>query len=91
MASPLLAPLVHLVVLADELPEPEDVKAGWVAFALFIGGILVVAFLGWSLTRHLRTAQANEEAGLFGSDEPADAAETDQSRSDKPGAGTSAE
>ena len=62
-----LAPdVVSLVTtLADQVPEDEDVKAGWVAFAIFIGLILAVAFLGFSLVKHLRRAQAAEEAGLY--------------------------
>ncbi len=57
--------------LADGVPpEPEDVTAGWTAFAVFILLIVAVALLGWSLTKHLRKAQANQDAGLFGSDEP---------------------
>jgi hypothetical protein len=59
-----------LVELADETPEPEDVKAGWTAFVVFLLLIAAVAFLGFSLTKHLRKAQAAEEAGLYGSDEP---------------------
>jgi hypothetical protein len=57
--------LSFVVSLADEVPEEEDVKAGWVAFAIFIGLIVAVAFLGFSLVKHLRRAQAAEEAGLY--------------------------
>ena len=62
--------LANLVALADPVPADEDVKAGWGAFALFLGLGLAVALLGWSLTRHLRKARTNADAGMFG-DEPA--------------------
>lgn len=66
--------LVQLVLLSmqviDETPEPEDVKAGWTAFAVFLLLIGAVVLLGFSLTKHLRRAQAAEEAGLYGSDAP---------------------
>lgn len=65
----LLASLV--VVAADEAPAPEDVKAGWVAFGVFLALAVAVAFLGWSLSRHLRKARDNADRGVFGpSDEP---------------------
>ena len=71
MASPLLTDLVLVAVrLADETPKPEDVKAGWGALALFLLLIAAVAVLGFSLTKRLRNAQAAEEAGLYGTDEP---------------------
>jgi hypothetical protein len=57
--------LTSVVALVDEVPKDEDVKAGWVAFAIFIGLIVAVALLGFSLVKHLRRAQAAEEAGLF--------------------------
>lgn len=60
---PDLIPLVTSLV--DDVPEDEDVKAGWVAFAIFIGLILAVAFLGFSLVKQLRKAQAAEDAGLY--------------------------
>jgi hypothetical protein len=50
---------------ADQVPEDEDVKAGWIAFIIFIGLILAVAFLGFSLVKQLRKAEAAEEAGLY--------------------------
>lgn len=56
-------PLV--VTFVDSVPKDEDVKAGWLAFAIFIGLILAVAFLGWSLVKQLRKAQAAEDAGLY--------------------------
>ncbi|GAW47738.1 MULTISPECIES: hypothetical protein [unclassified Nocardioides] len=60
---PDLLPLVTSLV--DDVPEDEDVKAGWVAFAIFIGLVLAVAFLGFSLVKQLRKAEAAEEAGLY--------------------------
>ena len=63
------APL--LVVWADKVPDPNDVKAGWVAFGIFIALGLAVAFLGYSLTKHLRRARDNADKGAFDAgDEP---------------------
>lgn len=61
----------HVVTLVDKAPEPEDVKAGWTAFALFILLALAVVFLGFSLVKQLRKAQAAQDAGVY--DDPADA------------------
>ncbi len=55
-----------LTLLVEEGPAPEDVKAGWVAFVVFIGLILAVAFLGFSLVKQLRKAQAAKDAGVYG-------------------------
>jgi hypothetical protein len=60
---PDVLPLV--TALVDDVPEDEDVKAGWVAFAIFIGLILAVAFLGFSLVKQLRKVDAAEDAGLY--------------------------
>ncbi|GAB2445208.1 hypothetical protein GCM10027062_27100 [Nocardioides hungaricus] len=49
----------------DPTPQPDDVKAGWLAFGIFIALIVAVALLGYSLTRQLRKAKAAEEAGLY--------------------------
>ena len=63
-------PLLLLITLAaDQAPEPEDVKAGWTAFLIFILLIAAVVFLGFSLVKQLRKAQAAEDAGLYDHDD----------------------
>lgn len=64
--NPLLTLVPMLVDAADKVPAPQDVKAGWVAFAVFIVLGVAVALLGWSLTRHLRKTRENAERGVFG-------------------------
>lgn len=61
--------VASLVSFADPVPADEDVKAGWGAFALFLGLGVTVALLGWSMVRHLGKARTNRDAGAFG-DEP---------------------
>lgn len=64
--------LTDAIRVAEEKgPDAEDVKAGWAAFGIFIALALAVAFLGFSLVKHLRKAEANQKAGAFG-DEPVD-------------------
>ena len=72
MVPALLATELPYLVLrvVDESPKPEDVKAGWTAFAIFLLLLAAVALLGWSLTRQLRKAQSARDAGVYG-DEPA--------------------
>ncbi len=62
-------PLV--LTFADNMPDEKDVTAGWMAFAVFVLLIVAVGFLGWSLTKQLRKAQAAEDAGLYGHDDVA--------------------
>lgn len=54
-----------LVTLVDKTPTDNKVTAGWGAFGVFMLMVVAVALLGWSLSRHLRKAQRNEEAGVF--------------------------
>ena len=61
--------IVSLSVLMDETPDPTEVKAGPLGFAVWMFMILAVVVIGFALVRQLRRAQANKDAGLFG-DEP---------------------
>jgi hypothetical protein len=68
--------LTLVTALADGLekgPEPEDVKAGWVAFALFLLLILAVVLLGISLVRRLRNVDRAEAEGRY---DPSDRKQT---------------
>jgi hypothetical protein len=68
--STVISPVFSMVLaLAGGAPEPEDVKAGWTAFAIFLLLVAAVAFLGLSLVKHLRKAQAAQQAGAYGPDE----------------------
>ena len=74
------------ILLDDPTPQPTEVKAGPLGFALWIFLILAVVVLGFSLVKQLRKAQAAKDAGLYG-DEPVDPADpvetTDRSDSDR--------
>ena len=54
-----LVPL--LARIAEEGPDPEDVKAGWLGFAVFLLLAAAVGFLGFSLRKHLRKVDFEEE------------------------------
>ncbi len=72
IAGPVTSLVTSLVVLlAGGAPEPEDVKAGWTAFAVFLLLAVAVAFLGRSLFKQLRKAQAAQEAGVYDRDQDA--------------------
>ncbi|WP_157544955.1 hypothetical protein [Nocardioides halotolerans] len=72
---PLAGTAVDLAVrVADETPKDEDVKAGWLALVIFLLLGAAVVVLAFSLVKQLRKAQAAEDAGIYGSDEPDPAA-----------------
>ena len=58
-----------LIVLLDTTPDPTEVKAGPLGFAVWIFMILAVVVIGFSLVKQLRKAQAAKDAGVYG-DEP---------------------
>jgi hypothetical protein len=53
MSIPLALPVPLLVWFADKPPEPEDVKAGWLGFSVFLLLAAAVVFLAFSLRKHL--------------------------------------
>ena len=71
--------IVSLSVLMDETPDPTEVKAGPLGFAVWMFMILAVVVIGFSLVKQLRRAQAAKDAGVFG-DEPADTPSTTEER-----------
>jgi membrane protein implicated in regulation of membrane protease activity len=57
--------ILTLATVMAEGPKPEDVKAGWTAFIVFLVLLVAVALLGWSLTRQLKKAERNRQAGIL--------------------------
>jgi hypothetical protein len=65
------AQLSALWILAkDTVPKDEDVVAGAWGAVTFVGLLLALAVLGYSLNKHLRKAQQAKDAGVFGDDDP---------------------
>ena len=54
-----------LLLLAEGTPEPKDVKAGWLAFGIFLALVAATALLCLSFVRQLRKAQASKDAGVY--------------------------
>jgi hypothetical protein len=54
-----------LLLLAEGTPEPKDVKAGWLAFGIFLALVVATALLCVSFVRQLRKAQAAKDAGIY--------------------------
>ena len=61
--------LLLIVLVEDPTPEPTEVKAGPLGFAVWIFMILAVVVIAFSLVKQLRKAQAAKDAGVYG-DEP---------------------
>ncbi len=57
--------LVLLINAVDPVPDDNDVKAGWGAFAIFVLLIIAVAFLCWSFVKQMRKVKAANEAGVY--------------------------
>lgn len=58
-----------LVRLADEVPEDNEVKAGWTAFILVLLLAAAVTVICISLYKQLKKVDAAKAAGVYG-DEP---------------------
>lgn len=74
-----------LVPLVDEVPDPEDVKPGWLGFGVFLLLAAAVVFLVFSFRKQLRKVDFEEKPRT---DAPASDAGTGQAdRSQAPEAG----
>lgn len=49
------------VALAQQAPDPEDVKPGWLGFVVFLALLAAVVLLGLSLRKHLRRVNFDED------------------------------
>jgi hypothetical protein len=54
-------PLTVLVPLAAKVPDPADVKQGWIGFVVFIALAAAVVLLYLSLRKQLRKVDFEEE------------------------------
>ncbi len=52
-----------IVPLLDKPPAPEDVKPGWLGFAVFLLLAAAVVFLAFSLKKHLGKVNFEEKNG----------------------------
>jgi hypothetical protein len=57
--------LVLVINALDPVPDDNNVKAGWGAFAIFVLLILAVALLCWSFVKQMRKVKAANEAGVY--------------------------
>jgi len=71
-----------LILLDDPTPEPTEVKAGPLGFAMWIFLIVAVVVLAFSLVKQLRKAQAAKDAGVYG-DEPVTRDDESATREDR--------
>ncbi|RYU14228.1 hypothetical protein [Nocardioides iriomotensis] len=60
--STFVATIMDVVVLAArQAPEPEDVKAGWLGFAVWLGLVVAVVLLCFSFVKQLRKVNFEEK------------------------------
>ena len=53
--------LALLVPLVDKVPDPEDVKPGWLGFLMFVGLAVATVLLWLSFRRQLKKVNFEEE------------------------------
>jgi hypothetical protein len=64
--------VVLQVVASDPVPSENDVVAGWVGAAVFVGLIIAVVFILRSFTKQLKKVDAAEKAGVYDERPPAE-------------------
>ena len=50
-----------VVLAAKQAPEPEDVKAGWLGFGVWLGLVVAVVLLCFSFVKQLRKVNFEEK------------------------------
>jgi hypothetical protein len=75
-----------LVPLVDEVPDPEDVKPGWLGFGVFLLLAAAVVLLVFSFRKQLRKVDFEEPSDDGGPASDADAGQADRSQSPQAGA-----
>jgi len=63
--------VVALVLASDPRPDDNNVVAGWVGFAVFLGLIVAVVLILRSFTKQMKKVREADEAGVY--DDPSDA------------------
>ena len=75
-----------LVPLVDEVPDPEDVKPGWLGFGVFLLLAAAVVFLVFSFRKQLRKVNFEEKPGNGGPTPDAGTGPADPSQAPQAGA-----
>ena len=75
-----------LVPLADEVPDPEDVKPGWLGFGVFLLLAAAVVLLVFSFRKQLKKVDFEEQPDDGGPASDADAGQADRSQAPQAGA-----
>jgi hypothetical protein len=57
--------VLALALASDPRPDDNNVVAGWVGAAVFVGLILAVAFILRSFTKHMKKVEAADKAGVY--------------------------
>lgn len=75
-----------LVPLVDEVPDPEDVKPGWLGFGVFLLLAAAVVFLVFSFRKQLRKVDFEEPSDDGGPTSDGGAGRADRSQAPEAGA-----
>jgi hypothetical protein len=76
----MVADLSWVSLVVDGVPKDDDVVAGPIGFAIFIALCIAVAFLGFSLNKHLKKAHKAADEGVY--DDPAAVSKAEEPTSD---------
>ena len=61
-----MLPLLISLAATDPVPTDDSVKAGWIAFTVFLLLALAIVVLGWSFSKQLKKVKKAQEQGVYG-------------------------